>query len=317
MTQSFKCLDDDTLYKYIDKQLSGKDVKRVDRHLNECPECLASLSSLIKLATAPVTDEEKKILESIEQVPVEKRLREIMARPLQPPEPDPILMGIEKLKHFFIPIWKPALAFTIIISFSINFGYRSVSHQIKRTEDILNSRITANYQNPWLSGVHTIVDDGALMGTEDNASRHSRSENIAKAENHIQRALRKKPNSPQAQHLLFQILLLENKYQEADSLLQHMDQSHFSAELLNDIGRLHYQRREYDLALQNFSKALEKDESVIIAHYNKALTFYSLNEDALAVQELDIFMQRESNPQKSSYAETLKKNIQKDMTDTP
>ncbi len=320
MTQSSKCLNDDTLYKYIDKQLGDEERERADRHLNECPECLTSLASLIKLATAPLTDEEKKILESIEQVPVEKRLESILKSHVHDVPSEPIWRKILSKAHswlfptfatpakrfFACPAYILSYALVILASFS-GIRFYNTTYHIMRAQNTLKRNYAISADTPRLSGKYKYNRISQYMDKESDQSY------LNVSQDRLDKALRHKRDSDKASILLAQTYIIANQFDKADSVFQHILQSdQIAATAFNDIGVLSFQQQQYTQAEDYFLKSIEAESTFLKAYYNLSLTKNKLGKRDEAIQLIQHYIDSEKNDTWNAVAKNLLRDYQED-----
>ncbi len=315
MTPSLKCLDDDKLFKYIDNQLKGKTLRQVERHLNECPACLRALSSVIKLTTSPATEEEKKILETIEQVPIETRLELIMHdSPMVPDEEAEIehsemtrtgkselstkMSNLFKFPHFS-PRFQFAFAALAIIGLVSGFRFYQTGYQAILAERLLEENYQISRNEFRLSGDYSASSLGDFLGIEDSLDF------AKKAQERINRTIERGWRSPKIMRIQSHIFLLNNDFAKADSLLLGLSKE-TSASILNDLAFSAYQQGKDTTAFEYLQRSYSMDSTFTQTLYNLGVYFQKNKDYASA---LSFFQKSFNNEKRSEWRQTIQKRI--------
>lgn len=320
MTQSLKCLDDDTLFKYMDNQLKGKNLRQVERHLNECSTCLRALSNLIKLTTTPATEDEKKILETIEQVPIEDRLESILQSHNidQPSEPlwETLLRKAQNwlfptfatpTKRFFAgPAYILSYALILFASFA-GIRFYNTTYQIMRAQNTMEQNYAISAGMPRLNGDYRYNKISLYMNEESEQSY------LNVSQNRLAKALKHNPDSDKASVLLVQTFIMENQFDKADSIVQRiLQRDKISGTTFNDIGVLYFQKQHYNHAEAYFQKSIDAEPTFLLAYYNLSLTKNKLGKRDEAIELIRQYIHFEKDDTWNAAAQNLLRDYQED-----
>ncbi len=117
-----KCLKNNTIFLYIDKALPGKEMKKIDTHLSECPQCRAHLEKMENnlqrvMQEMDRLEPEPGHVPAADFIPPQKPLKGKTVKPFRFPNP------FESLGMSFI--LKPAaVAMTVVIVFLLLVAIR-------------------------------------------------------------------------------------------------------------------------------------------------------------------------------------------------
>lgn len=315
MTQSSKCLDDDTLYRYIDNQLKGKNLRRVEHHINECPACLSAVTELIKLTTIPITDEEKEILETIERVPVEERLEAIMKHGLVIPDEKAEIKKSEtaitrksklsskkpnlfRLPHF-APRFQFAFAVLAIIGIVSGFRFYQTRYQAILAEKLLEENFQISRNEFRLSGDYSSSSLGGFLGDEDSLGF------VKEAQDKINSASERGLHSSKMMRIQSHIFLLKKEFAKADSLLLNLSKES-SASTLNDLAFSAYQQGKDTTALEFLQRSYSMDSTLTQTLYNLGV-YYQNNQDY--AQAMSFFEKSLNQEHRKAWRDAIQKRI--------
>ena len=88
--------------------------------------------------------------------------------------------------------------------------------------------------------------------------------------------------------------LVQESYGNYGIAIQHLQQavSQFPRDtrVLNELGRIHYLKREYETALGHFQNTLQVDPEDLDAHYNMMLCYSGLKNPAMAAKSRKLYL---------------------------
>jgi tetratricopeptide (TPR) repeat protein len=167
--------------------------------------------------------------------------------------------------------------------------YRIASNRLQQAESLLqyNYRIAAE-ETPRLAGGYK-SGIGLVMG--DSIHPYLR-----EASSLANSAFNSGWKSDQARQLLAKVFIINQQYDRADSIFKLIkSDAAKSAEVLNDLGVLNYEQRNWESAANYFASAIQADAQFREALYNLALTKEKLGADAEALRILDEYLKLETD----------------------
>lgn len=110
--------------------------------------------------------------------------------------------------------------------------------------------------------------------------------------------------------LLAQIYILNQEYDEADSILQQLRQAPQAlATTLNDLGVMYFNKKDWARAAQSFAAAIDANPQINEARYNLALARIEMGETTGVVAILDDYIKLETVDGWKDAARKLKNNL--------
>lgn len=282
MAQHSHCLDDETLYKYIDGQLFGKELRKAERHLDECSTCLRELSSLLRLTYAPQNEQEKQILASIEPVPAEERVRKIVQQIATIASSNNRIMekrhkldltqlfdNVKKYRVILIkrprPGYAPAFA-AILICLIAGFRYYQTGYQVYTAGKLLERHHRTARNELRLAGDYSPSFAGGLMGNEAPQSYMQKVyQKLAKAQEHGVRSAR-------LAKIQSHYLIVNKKYARADSVLRSQAVADPTS-TYNDLGVAAFYQGDIPQAITYLERSLATDSTQTYTLYNLGLIY--------------------------------------------
>lgn len=325
-----ECISDELLFRYLEGKITQSEASAIERHLNSCPMCFEQMASLLRHSLSPATESEKREIAMLRTITPEEQVSKILLYHEQlgrtvseKPQKEEkfILATIRKLKNsvkkFFekvIPFefkWRPALAALTLIILIIGsywgVQYYHTDYQILKAENILRTKHRVFIEDTRLSGGYRSSVISMLMTPEEEQAAY-----LEQARSHLEESIKNGSESIKARQLLAQIFIIEKKFDRADSILAKIGkESISSAALLNDIGVLYFQKKDWKNAANNFQLALEIDEKFCEAYYNLALTKEKLGVPVEAILILKKYIKLENDEAWKNAAQHLIKKITK------
>lgn len=334
---SGKCLNDDQLYRYLEKLLLKAESLSVQEHLDSCSACFDDMVTMVRNAHAPASEVEKleiarlpklspqeqvaKILDYVEaECPPEGSINESARKALD----DSSMLHTEK--SFWQDLWQrvvsprllPRYAFAIVALLILVAGsfvgirYYQNTYPLAQVEGELRAqyRTYVNLRDytasaPRLSGGYGHQPIMPMSGEEEGASY------LGDARRRLEAVLAKDSKSVKAKHLLAQIFIVQEAHTQADSILREIPPASLrEADLMNDQGALYLAMGNLPAAAQNFAAALQADPKLVEARYNLALAKAKMGLTAEARALLEEYLKLEKNAGWRHAAESLIEQLQ-------
>lgn len=320
--KSSKCISDELLYRYLDGNVIESEAEVIEKHLNACPICFSNIVSIVKNLFLPITDFEKSEITKLRTITPDEQVSKILQYCGQPGEKSvkgkkvKITATIKKrVKEFFEKwiytkyIWRPAVIFSVLVFFIVGIysgeKYYYTGYQISQAEKLLLNNHRIYIEDPRLSGGYGSTGISVLMGSEEKEPSY-----VEQTKLKLNKAIKKGSKSLKARHLLAQSFIIEKQNAKADSIFMAIgDTINTSAALLNDIGVLYFQKRDWKMAERQFQSALEIDKNFLEAYYNLALTEIKLHEPNEAMSFLKKYVEHEHNEAWKNAAQSLMNKI--------
>ncbi|MBN1478872.1 tetratricopeptide repeat protein [candidate division KSB1 bacterium] len=245
---------------------------------------------LLKLSFTTKNDNEKKILATIEQVPLQERVRQILDRMAASTPADQrtsdtehdqgfkkIIKNLEKYVRLFRrPQPGVALAFVVILVFVVyGFRYYQTTYQVRTAEKLLEQyhRIARNELR--LAGDYAPSYMGLIMGDDADSSY------VEEVHRKLNVAQKYGVKTSRIAKVQAHFLIMNKKYAQADSLLLSLE-SAFPTAAYNDLGVAAFQQGNIPQAIAYFERSLLADSTQAQPLYNLGLiySFKEKNEQA-------------------------------------
>jgi tetratricopeptide (TPR) repeat protein len=329
------CLDEVTALSKVLKQPATEAEKTEFQKLMKLnPEArLKKVMAKVDEVYGPVETEEKQNPSVVERV--SQRLRALLTLS----DPAPVFAGSHGQAAGGLAGWfeSPqriagyafAFAATVIVIAGAFWGtrYYQTGYRIGKAVDLVQENYTVYMADtPRLSGwkksygstgVGVIMsgepDDTSMSGVIARGDTVSSSNYLEQANQLIHQALAKGEKSVTAVQLLAQILIIEKKYDAADSLLRQLQPRAASATLLNDRGVFYFEQAKWDSAAHYFSAAAQADSGLAEAFYNLALAKDKLDQPAEAMSILDEYKKLETDIGWRNAAEEYYKRLKRSL----
>lgn len=200
----------------------------------------------------------------------------------------------DKIREFpllpptLVPRLPYAFATLLFLTLGVFWGVRfyNTSYRIHKAEKLLieNHRIYMA-ETPRLSGGYASTGIGMLMAGDEPRDY------LTQAFDFTEQAIENGSKSPKAKQLQAQILIIQNDYPKADSVLNQIDyKARNSATVLNDLGVLKFRQEDWEAAAQYFESATHTDPKFIEAYYNLALAQDKLGQKQEAISTLNEYL---------------------------
>ncbi len=185
-----------------------------------------------------------------------------------------------------------ALLLIVPSIYFLNYQYHT-TYKNHMAQNLLeeNYRIYISGQ-PRLSGGYQSTGISQLMSSEEDSLNY-----LDHAREIIDEVLKHDSNDKQALHLKAQVLMMQEQYHKADSLLNiALIQETTSPEMLNDLGVIYFAKKEWQKAKTFFKLSLKPDPNYPEAYYNLALTEINLGNKKEAKDAINLFLKLENDP---------------------
>ncbi len=144
------------------------------------------------------------------------------------------------------------------------------------------TEIDPEYLDGWVNIARCNIKEGDMKGAEEMLNRAFE----------IQRTLL--PENPHRAKVHYFYALVQEKYGKYDLAIQHLQKavSQFPRDtrVRNQLGRMHFLKREYALALGHFQKTLEVDPEDLDAHYNMMRCYHALKNTPMANKSRKLYL---------------------------
>ncbi len=322
------CLSDDQLYRYIEKLVTEEERQKIHLHLNSCARCFDEVVTLARNTHLPASEAEKleitRLRKLTPQAQVDRILDYVKARESVWAKflreikklPELIKFHISALLSSFFaerdPVWKYLFAGAVLLVFAAGsfwgIQYYKKGYRIIRAERLLNEnyQVSVPDREPRLSGDFAPTGLGTLLGPAEKKRPY-----IAQAFKLAEDAIASGYNDPKAKQLLARIYILNGQYAQADSILQQLKfGSQTLAAALNDLGVIHFKKKDWETAGQFFAEAILSDPTINEARYNLALTRVEMGDAAGAIAILEDYIKLETAGGWKDVARRLKRELQ-------
>lgn len=328
------CDNEKDVLNYFSNQLSESELVRVEAHIAECPTCCETLTHLIAVMNADVTEEEQAFLDAnLEKS--SKEISEIVKKAVAEKATDEIATNIISLtnhlnkeatsttdaiktikqepKNFF-SAWKTsqlALAASlavvflagVILIYQLNISTLNI--------DPLVSESLAAVQEINLKGRPTKLRFSELEFSEENKTRGNdleEIENKLKASRLTLETLVENNPTPTNRQILAQVLVISEDYEKAiEQLTEASKEDKNNPSILSDLALCYAAEENHSLALESLNKALSIDEKYLPAIFNRALVYEELKQNDKAQAEWEKYLQLDSN---SPWSNEAKKQLE-------
>ncbi len=144
------------------------------------------------------------------------------------------------------------------------------------------TEIDPNYMDGWVNIARCRIKEGDMRGAEEMLNKAFE----------IQKTLR--PESLHRAKVHYFYALVQESYGNYDIAIQHLQQaaSQFPRDtrVRNELGRMHFLKREYEAALAHFQKTLEVDPEDLDAHYNMMRCYRALKNQPMAAKSQKLYL---------------------------
>jgi len=323
------CFDDDLLYRHLEKMTTPEEEERVEQHLNECNHCFADVTALTEMVQTPITEAERIEIARSRKISPQEQVQKILDYVAQEnavieqnnvgeaaSEPTNIsqsfflmlLMKVYQRRRRILQY-----GFALVTLFAIVWGswqamgFYQTGYRFSQAKLLMkeNYQISVPDQQPRLSGDYAPTALGTLMGPAEKKRPY-----LAQAFKLAEDAIANGYKDASAKQLLAQIYILNGEYAQADSILQQLKQAPaILAAALNDLGVIHFSKKDWTGAAQFFAAAIEADPQIKEARYNLALAKIEMGETAEVVAILDDYIKLEPVDGWKDAARKLKNNL--------
>jgi tetratricopeptide (TPR) repeat protein len=266
------CPPPELIDRFISNSLPKRQQREVEKHLAICDACRRQLIAVFQASFAPVSEEEKKLLEALPPFEISAHVNAI--KKLMPKKPgvlDVIRQWPGRLElpvpAFGIP--RPALALALVLAMGlIGKWWAWPAYQyyflVSQSESQLEEQYKIYYRDmPRPSLGYLSSEIAEPMGPEEEKQT---------IDALLKKALHYKPNSETARLRLAQYFLFQKMEGSADSLLKLLEAaSPPNAAVLNDRGIWLFNRKEFGLAAAAFQRAFDLNPRLDETLYNLAI----------------------------------------------
>jgi len=142
--------------------------------------------------------------------------------------------------------------------------------------------------------------------TRGNSVNDQRTDNLRRAQLHLEQAVKEKP-TPEAHHVLGKVYLAQGRLDEAiKEFDQSINGSKDPAQNLNDLGVAWLEKGDYNRSLDNFNQALQLDGNLQEALFNRALAYEKQSRFDEAKTDWNEYLKRDST---SPWADEARRHL--------
>jgi len=142
--------------------------------------------------------------------------------------------------------------------------------------------------------------------TRGNSVNDQRTDNLRRAQLHLEQAVKEKP-TPEAHHVLGKVYLAQGRLDEAiKEFDQSINGSKAPAQNFNDLGVAWLEKGDYNRSLDSFNKALQLDGSLQEALFNRALAYEKQSRFDEAKTDWNEYLKRDST---SPWADEARRHL--------
>ncbi len=269
--------------RFVSNSLPKRQLREVEKHLAICNACRRQLVAVFQASFAPVSEEEKKLLEALPPFEISDQANAI--EKLMPNKPSLLDLIRQITDRFGLPVPAPhiprpawAVALVLVLGLVGKWWawpayqyYRFVS---QGESQLLEQNKIYYLNTPRPSREYLSSEIAEPMGPEEKKEP---------VDMLLKQALHYKPNGETARLRLAQYFLSQKMYGSADSLLKLLEAvSSQNAAVINDRGIWFFQRQQFDAAAEAFQRAFDLNPRLDEALYNLAITQTQLGHIAAA-----------------------------------
>ena len=142
--------------------------------------------------------------------------------------------------------------------------------------------------------------------TRGNNVDEQRTDNLRRAQLHLEQAVKEKP-TPEAHHALGKVYLAQGKFDEAiKEFEQSLSGGRNQAQNLNDLGVAWLEKGDYNRSIDSFNKALQLDGNLQEALFNRALAYEKQSRFDEAKADWNEYLKRDST---SPWADEARRHL--------
>jgi tetratricopeptide (TPR) repeat protein len=142
--------------------------------------------------------------------------------------------------------------------------------------------------------------------TRGNSADEKRTDNLRRAQLHLEQAVRDKA-APEAHHALGKVYLAQGRLDDAiKEFEQALNGSKNQAQVYNDLGVAWLQKEDYDRSIDSFNKALQLDGNFQDALFNRALAYEKQSRTDEAKKDWNEYLKRDST---SPWADEARRHL--------
>ncbi|MBN2009544.1 zf-HC2 domain-containing protein [candidate division KSB1 bacterium] len=322
------CIQANIMYQYLEGTLSDSEKHDVEHHLSTCDACLNEITSLVRNAYLPMSEQEMVDIEKIRNTTSEQQVEKIISyiRVQKETEPDVLVAEnktaeqrvtklTNKLKAMITRFFsvhnfrKPAIAFALVLIIATGiystYRYYRINYPINQAEQMMLANHRTFIEDARLSGGYGSSGISMLMAPEDESDNYLKS---VKAD--LLTAIKHGATSDKAKLLLAQVFIIERSFNQADSILNKLKADEpENAAVFNDIGVFYFEQRDWEAAANYFERALTLNDRLLEAYFNLALSKLKLNNPDAALLALNNYLTYETDEAWKNAALRLKNNI--------
>ncbi|HEY4426401.1 MAG TPA: tetratricopeptide repeat protein [Pyrinomonadaceae bacterium] len=142
--------------------------------------------------------------------------------------------------------------------------------------------------------------------TRGSSVDDGRSDNLRRAQLHLEQAVKEKP-TPEAHHALGKVYLAQGRIDEAiKEFEQSLSGSKNQAQVYNDLGVAWLEKGDYTRSIDSFNKALQLDGNLQEALFNRALAYEKQSRSNEAKTDWNEYLKRDST---SPWADEARRHL--------
>lgn len=284
------CLDDDLLYRHLEKMTTQEEEERIEQHLDTCNTCFADLTALTEIIQTPITEAEKIEIARSRQITPEEQVRRILdlveadRAAVERNQIDDITATekvwdkftkhIKNIQRHLDSILKPAIVWPAIILLLIIGG--RPQYLAWRSQVLTDRGLTSLTERMTINSREEPRPTGGFKYEEFGRTRNDENKSLYEAARaNFENALQFKRQNVSAHHYLgTYYLLVEKDFEQAKAeYVLALAQDSTNASIRNDLGVVAFYQGDYDEAIEQFSRALNQDSRLIEACYNLATLY--------------------------------------------
>lgn len=304
-------LDDDLLYRHLEKMTTLEEEELIEQHLDTCNSCFADLIALTEVIQTPITEAEKIEIARTRKVSAEEQVQRILGwveagRPVENQIDDvsttktywdKFINRLADIRQHFGNFWKPAVAWPAIVLLLILGGrpqylaWRSQVFADRGFFTLVVHAPIASREEPRPTGGFKYDEFGGLTRSGEPQLVYD------SVRTNLEKALQFKNNNIVAQHYwgTYYLTIEKNWGRAKAEYLIALAADSTNASILNDLGVVAFYQGDDDEALKKFSLALKYDFQLVEAHYNLATLYQKQGKLEDARREWEKCLEYESN----------------------
>jgi len=286
------CPSPEQIDRFISNSLPKRQLHEVEKHLALCDVCRRQLIGAFRASFAPVSEEEKNLLEALPPFEISAQVNAV--KKLMPKKPGVLDMIRQLPGRLELPVpgfGLPRPAWTLALVLALGLAGKWWAWPAYRYYRLVSQSESQLLEQNKIYYLHTLRPSRDYLSSAIAQPMGPEEEKQTSIDALLKQALHYKSNGETARLRLAQYFLLQEMAGSADSLLKLLEAaSPPNAAVFNDRGIWFYNRQEYGAAAEAFQRAFDLNPRLDEALYNLAIAQTRLGDIAAAVATWEKYM---------------------------